>query len=229
VNVVSAAREPQPGDSGEPPRRIAVTPELAASHVVAILRAHGARHVQPVVETLAESGLTCLELTFTIPGMPSVLARLTSHGPSGVTIGAGTVTTMAQARAARDAGAAFLVSPMLCADVLEYSLDEEVPCYPGAWTPTEVATAWRMGASAVKLFPAGTGGVAHLRHLREPFGDIPFVPTGGVDAASAAAYLEAGAIAVGVGGRLIGDALTGGDLAELAARARQFMTALDTG
>jgi len=226
---VNTAQELLPRDSGEPPRRVAVTPELAASRVVAVLRAHAAEHVQPVVETLAEAGLTCLELTFTIPGMPSVLARLASHMPSGVTIGAGTVTTMAQARAALDAGAAFLVSPVLCADVLAYALDREVPCYPGAWTPTEVATAWRMGASAVKLFPAGTGGVAHLRHLREPFGDIPFVPTGGVDAASAAAYLEAGAIAVGVGGRLIGDALTGGDLTALAARARQFMAALPTG
>jgi 2-dehydro-3-deoxyphosphogluconate aldolase / (4S)-4-hydroxy-2-oxoglutarate aldolase len=208
---------------------VAVTPELAASRVVAILRARSAPHVQPVVETLAESGLTCLELTFTIPGMPAVLERLASHGPPGVSIGAGTVTTMGQARAALDAGASFLVSPMLCADVLEYSLDKQVPCYPGAWTPTEVAMAWRMGASAVKLFPAGTGGVAHLRHLREPFGDIPFLPTGGVDAASAAGYLQAGAIAVGVGGRLIGDALTGGDLAALAARARQFMAALHTG
>ena len=229
MNVVSTAQESLPGDSGEPPRRVAVTPELAASRVVAILRAHAAPHVQPVVETLAESGLTCLELTFTIPGMPSVLERLASHVPSGVTIGAGTVTTIGQARAALDAGASFLVSPMLCTDVLEYALDKQVPCYPGAWTPTEVATAWRGGASAVKLFPAGTGGVAHLRHLREPFADIPFVPTGGVDTASAAAYLEAGAIAVGVGGRLIGDALTGGDLAALAARARQFITALHGG
>lgn len=229
MNLPSRTRDPVPGDSGPPPRRVAVTPDLVTSRVVAILRARAVEHVQPVVETLAETGLTCVELTFTIPGMPSVLQRLASRLPSGVTIGAGTVTTIEQARAARDAGAAFLVSPMLCADVVEYSLDQQVPCYPGAWTPTEVAAAWRSGASAVKLFPAGTGGVAHLRHLREPFADIPFLPTGGVDAASAAAFLQAGAIGVGIGGRLIGDALTGGDLAALAARARQLMTALHPG
>jgi 2-dehydro-3-deoxyphosphogluconate aldolase / (4S)-4-hydroxy-2-oxoglutarate aldolase len=219
-NEGSAAAE-----SGQP-ARVAVTPALIASRVFAILRAHAPEHVQPVVETLAETGYSCVELTFTIPDMPAVLRQVASQLAPAVTIGAGTVTTAEQAREAVDAGAVFLASPMLCADVLEYSADVQVPYYPGAWTPTEVAAAWRMGASAVKLFPAGTGGVAHLRHLREPFGEIPFLPSGGVDAESAAGFLKAGAIGVGVGGRLIGDALAGGSLTALAGRARDFMAAL---
>jgi 2-dehydro-3-deoxyphosphogluconate aldolase / (4S)-4-hydroxy-2-oxoglutarate aldolase len=209
--------------------RIAITPHLLASRLVGILRARAVRHVLPVVETLASCGLSCLELTFTIPGMPAVLARLASQLPADVTVGAGTVTTLEQAREAIGAGATFLASPMLCPDVLEHAAHRGVPYYPGAWTATEVSAAWRMGASAVKLFPASSGGVAHLRQLREPFREIAFLPTGGVDAASATEYLRAGAIGVGVGGRLIGDALEGGDLAALAARTRELMTAVRPG
>lgn len=226
VDLSSGVRDTAPAKSAESPRRVAITPRLLKSRLVAILRTHAVGQIRPVAETLASCGVSCLELTFTIPGMPARLARLTSQLAADVTLGAGTVTSLEQARAAVEAGAAFLASPMLCHDVLDYAVERRIPYYPGAWTATEVAAAWSAGASAVKLFPASSGGAAHLRQLHEPFEDIAFLPTGGIDAKSALAFLRAGAIGVGVGSRLVGDALNGGDLAALAARAREFVAAV---
>jgi 2-dehydro-3-deoxyphosphogluconate aldolase / (4S)-4-hydroxy-2-oxoglutarate aldolase len=130
----------------------------------------------------------------------------------------GTVTTAAQAEHAADAGAKFLVCPGLCPGVVEVAAVRGIPCYPGAWTPSEVMTAWDSGATAVKLFPAASGGPAHLRRIRDPLPDVPLIPTGGVGLAEVREYLVSGAIAVGLGSPLIGDALEGGDLGALRAR-----------
>ena len=97
---------------------------------------------------------------------------------------------------------------------------------PGALTPTEIVTAWNSGAAAVKLFPARLGGPRYLRDLREPLPDIPIVPTGGVSAENVGEWFAAGAVAVGVGGTLIGDALDGGDLTALTARATELVKAV---
>jgi len=95
-----------------------------------------------------------------------------------------------------------------------------LPVIGGALTPTEVAASLDAGVAAVKLFPASLGGVSYLRALRDPFPDVPFVPVGEVDASAAQAYLAAGAVAVGVGSPLVGDAASGGSLDALRARAR---------
>ena len=126
------------------------------------------------------------------------------------------------AAAAVEAGATFLVMPVTDVGVIAWGAERGVPVFPGALSPTEVLTAWRAGASAIKLFPASVGGAALLRELRGPFPDIPLMPTGGVTADNARSLIEAGAVAVGVGSWLAGAP----DEATLRERATALMAAV---
>lgn len=198
--------------------------QLLDTGVMAIVRSNRYDYVPQVAQTLAAAGVTCLEITLTVPGALDRLPELIADLPDDVCLGVGTVTSADEAEMAAAAGAAFLVCPALCTDVLETSSRLQIPCYPGAWTPTEVLTAWNAGATAVKLFPAATGGPTHLRRLREPLTHIPIIPTGGVSIEAIPDYLAAGAFAVGMGSPLLGDSLEGGSLDALAERAT---TALD--
>ena len=132
---------------------------------------------------------------------------------------AGTGAPLAeQVRAAVEAGAQACVSPALAPEVIEACREAGVPAIPGAMTPTEIETAWRLGAEMVKVFPASVGGPDYVRAIRAPLPDIPLVPTGGVGIGDAAQYLAAGAVAVGIGSPLLGDACAGGDLDALRER-----------
>lgn len=132
-------------------------------------------------------------------------------------VGAGTVLALEAARRAVDAGASFLVAPHVDPDVVAWAAGRGIPMFPGAATPTEVLAAWRAGAAAVKVFPASSLGAAFVRELRGPLPDIPLVPTGGIAAQNAADYIDAGAVAVGMGSWLFGD----GSAATIADRSRQ--------
>ncbi|GAA1214761.1 bifunctional 4-hydroxy-2-oxoglutarate aldolase/2-dehydro-3-deoxy-phosphogluconate aldolase [Kitasatospora nipponensis] len=177
------------------------------------------------VLTLAEEGITATEVSLTTPGALWVIARARRELGPGATLGAGTVLTGEDAARAADAGAGFLVTPGL-GEHLRRCLPLQLPALIGALTPSEVIAAKESGALAVKLFPASLGGPGHLKALRDPFPTVPFVPVGGVDADSALAYLAAGAVAVGVGSPLVGDAASGGDLAALRERVARWRTAL---
>lgn len=183
--------------------RTALTPQLGRTRVMAILRSADASGLSAVARALADGGVTCLEVTLTTAGALDALARIRAELGPDVAVGAGTVITGDQARDALAAGAEFLVAPVVDTDVVRYAAGRGVACYPGAWTPTEVAQAWRAGAAAVKLFPAATGGPAHLRQLRAPLTDIPLVAVGGVGIDQARDYLDAGARAVGIGSPLL--------------------------
>ena len=195
--------------------RIAAPVQIASTGVVAILRAPSPEHVVRTADALVEGGVTCLELTMTTPGFADSLRGLCERYGDDIIVGAGTVTGSAEAESALAAGAGFIVSPCVSDDVIEAARDAGVPSIVGAWSPTEVSRAWRLGASAVKLFPASSGGVAHLRRLREPFPDIPLIPTGGVTVGLVAEFLRAGALAVGLGGALTGSALRTGEVGGL--------------
>jgi 2-dehydro-3-deoxyphosphogluconate aldolase/(4S)-4-hydroxy-2-oxoglutarate aldolase len=195
---------------------------LKAQRLLAILR--GNRQV--IVSTgltLIECGISCLEVSLTSESALVAIEELSSKAGADVLIGAGTVLTADDARRAASAGAQFTVTPGLGAGA-ESSRAAGLPVLGGALTPTEVSAA-AMTCAAVKLFPASIGGPAYLGALRAPFPDVPFVPVGGVDAELMGAYLAAGAVAVGVGSPLIGDAASGGSLAELASRAKLFRSA----
>lgn len=200
---------------------------LQVCPVVAILRASTAQRFGDVSDVLTESGIRAVEFTFTTPDVLDAIKAYAARKPADVALGAGTVTTADEARAAVDAGASYLVSPALCLDVIDAGNQLGVPVLPGAFTPTEILTAWRAGAAMVKVFPISVGGTAYLHALRGPLPDIPLVPTGGVDLANAGAYLAAGATAIGMGSPLLRTSCEeDGDLELLAERAKGLVSSL---
>lgn len=206
--------------------RIPTSQALRDTGVVAILRAAHAARAEAVVETLVAHGIRCLELTMTTRGALDVVAALAARLPREVDLGVGTVLTAEEVRRAADAGARFVVSPTVVPDVVGAATEVGLASYPGALSPTELATAWDCGASAVKLFPAGPLGPGYLRAVRAPLPDIPVIPTGGIAIDTVPAWMDAGALAVGLGGPLVGDALADdGDLAALADRTRAALAA----
>ena len=198
-----------------------VSAAIAESGLVAVLRAPTADAFPAVADVLVAAGVTALEVTLTSQGAIEAITGLRRQLPSTVVVGAGTVLTADDAKAAVDAGAQFLVSP-----VGETPGGQSVPFYPGAFTPTEVHAAHRAGAPLVKLFPAGGLGPGYLKDLRGPLPGVRIMPTGGIGLDDIAAWLAAGAVAVGLGGPLIGDAATGGSLTALATRARRAADAV---
>ena len=200
---------------------------LRERRLLAIVRADDVRSALACIEVLADEGIDVIEVSLTGRDALAVLAEVRLSFGDTVELGAGTVMTAEQAQSAVAAGASYLVTPSLSAGADE-GVRLGVPVLMGALTPTEVTRAVECGATAVKLFPAEFGGPRYLAALRAPFPDVPFVPVGGVDAAAAGAFLEAGALAVGVGSPLLGDAATGGDLSDLRARARELRSAVAT-
>ncbi|HEX6339963.1 bifunctional 4-hydroxy-2-oxoglutarate aldolase/2-dehydro-3-deoxy-phosphogluconate aldolase [Umezawaea sp.] len=195
---------------------VSFTTALTTHRLVAIVRGDEAR---AVVRVLFESGVRLVEVSLTSPDALEVIADLASEVPEGGWLGVGTIRTPGDVDDAVAAGATFAVSPATTVAV-RASVAAGLPVLAGALTPTEVETALGFGADAVKLFPASLGGVGYLAALRAPFPDVPFVPVGGVGVAEAAAYLEAGAVAVGVGSPLVG-----GGVAGLPARVARFLDA----
>ncbi|MFD5922987.1 bifunctional 4-hydroxy-2-oxoglutarate aldolase/2-dehydro-3-deoxy-phosphogluconate aldolase [Kitasatospora sp. NPDC058201] len=191
---------------------------------LAIVRGRDRDAALRTVLTLAEEGITASEVSLTTTDALWVIDQARRElGPDAL-LGAGTVLSTEDAARAADAGAAFLVTPGLVPGLPQGP--GEPPVLMGALTPGEVMAATGHGALAVKLFPALFGGPAYLNALRAPFPDVPFLPVGGIDATAALAYLAAGAVAVGVGSPLVGDAADGGDQRALRARVAQWRTAL---
>ena len=151
-----------------------------------------------------------------------VIADLTRRLGDDTIIGAGTVLDADSARACVDAGARFIVSPSLDIPTIEACRRLGVPVFPGALTPTEIVTAWKAGADAVKVFPASAvGGAAYLKSLKAPLPHIELIPTGGVSLENAAAFIAAGAFALGVGADLVK-----GDAAAITEKARRYVAAV---
>lgn len=209
------------------PGRIDVTPQLLDQRIVAVLRAPVADRFLDIADTLVAAGIRCLEFTLTSDGALEALRTFAGQADSSdVAVGAGTVLTTADVDAAADAGATFVVSPAVRHDVIARATDQGLACYPGAMTPTEILDAWQAGATAVKVFPAqALGGARYISHLRGPLPQIPLVPTGGIGVDDVAGHLAAGAVAVGVGGPLLGDAPTSGDFRALRERALDLLSA----
>ncbi|BDM67631.1 aldolase [Streptomyces nigrescens] len=194
---------------------------LRTERLVAIIRGSDAEASFRTVMALAEAGLPLVEISLSGKDALGVIRRARAELGDAAWIGAGTVLTGGDARRAAEAGANLIVTPGLGAG-LEESVRQGLATLAGVLTPSEVIAAEALGVSALKLFPASAGGPAYLQALRAPFPELPFVPVGGVDAAIAQAYFDAGAVAVGVGSPLVGDAADGGDLDELRKRAAEF-------
>ncbi|MGI5129755.1 bifunctional 4-hydroxy-2-oxoglutarate aldolase/2-dehydro-3-deoxy-phosphogluconate aldolase [Pseudonocardia sp. CA-107938] len=203
------------------------TAAIADSGLIAVLRSGTAQHYRAVTEALVEAGVRTLEITLTAHGALSALEHIAKdyHG-SDVLVGAGTVVDATQAEMCLEAGATFLVSPAYCADVLAVARIAETAVYPGAMTPTEILTAHRGGASAVKLFPAAALSPRYLLDVHAPLPEITIMPTGGIDIDDIPAWIRAGAGAVGLGSPLLGRAVDDGPAPDLRERARRAVAAV---
>lgn len=199
---------------------------VAGRPVVAVLRAPSADRFAAAVDVLAEAGLPAVEVTLSTAGALECIADLRARHGQSLAIGAGTIRSPQDARAALDAGAQFVVSQVTDAGVATAVREAGVPYVPGALTPNEVIAAWSLQVEAVKISPVGPlGGPAYIRELHGPMPDVPLMPTGGVELDDVPAYFAAGATLVGASARLVRDALlAGGDLAALGARAEHLMT-----
>jgi 2-dehydro-3-deoxyphosphogluconate aldolase / (4S)-4-hydroxy-2-oxoglutarate aldolase len=198
---------------------------LRSRRLMAIVRGTDPGAAASTVLTLAQAGVSLIEVSLTTPDALGVISRVRAELGPEASVGAGTVITAEDAGRAADAGADFVVTPAIVPG-LAAAAGRGLPVLAGALTPTEVAAATRHGAAAVKLFPASLGGVSYLRALLGPFPEVALVPVGGVDEQAARAYLAAGAVAVGVGSPLVGDAASGGPLDDLRVRARRFLAAV---
>ena len=201
--------------------------EILAQRLIGIIRMKRYHHAVEIAESLARGGLTVLEYTMSGEGAIDCVAEVRATLGERVCVGAGTVLDAAAAEAAIAAGARFLVTPAVVPDVIEVGRRRNVPVICGALTPTEVLAATRAGADLVKIFPARLGGPAYIRDLLGPFPQMKFVATGGVSAENARAYLDAGAVAVAVGGNLVSEqAVNEGRWAAIEANARDCVEAV---
>jgi 2-dehydro-3-deoxyphosphogluconate aldolase/(4S)-4-hydroxy-2-oxoglutarate aldolase len=208
------------GPSATTPLRSPVSERLRTGAVIAVLRAASVAQLYPVCDVLVEEGILSLEFTLTTPGLLDALTQLHERYAAVAEVGVGTVTTLQQATAAIASGADYLVTPTMNVPVIALAVETGTAVFPGGLTPTELHAGWQAGATAVKIFPAQSVGPGYLKHLRGPFPDLAAVPSGGVDLEAIRGWLAAGAVAVSLGGPLLGDALQSGDLGALRERCR---------
>lgn len=196
---------------------------LKRNVIIPVVREHDADRARLVIRSLRRVGFRVFEVTMTVPGAFDLISDLSEE--EGLTVGAGTVLSADEARRAAVAGASFVVSPAGIAEVAEAAHAGGAAVILGALTPSEVVAARRMGADAIKIFPADSvGGPKHVKALGTVFPDLPFIPTGGVDADNLRAHLEAGAHSVGVGSALS----RGRDATEIEASGRRYLDTLET-
>lgn len=200
--------------------------DLTRARVMAIIRGTDGEAAVATSLALFEEGIRFVEISLTTPGACAAIEKVRARLPEGAQIGAGTVLTAGEVAEVEAAGAQFVVTPAVTPSIA-VAAGRGLPVAAGALTPTEAWTAVQQGASVVKLFPASIGGPAYLKAVRDPFPQIPFVAVGGVGLEELEGYLAVGAIGVGVGSPLVGDAASGGDLDALRSRARAYVAAAE--
>jgi 2-dehydro-3-deoxyphosphogluconate aldolase/(4S)-4-hydroxy-2-oxoglutarate aldolase len=196
--------------------------------IIPVVRAASVEHANRAVEAICAGGVRVVEITMTVPNAVSVIRELAQERGKDVLIGAGTVTNAHQAEECINAGAQFLVSPGLSVQVLQTAKANDILAIPGALTPTELMNAHENGARLVKIFPCGNvGGAKYLKSLKAPFPHANLIPTGGVNLATAADFIAAGAFALGVGADLVDPvALREGNLEKITSAARELVNAV---
>jgi 2-dehydro-3-deoxyphosphogluconate aldolase / (4S)-4-hydroxy-2-oxoglutarate aldolase len=192
--------------------------------LVPVIRAQSPDEASRAIEAIRAGGIDVIEITMTVPGAIPLITEIAQRFPDAI-VGAGTVLDADTARACILAGARFVVSPALDLGTIECCRRYGIAVLPGALTPTEVLKAWQAGADIVKVFPAGAlGGASYIKALKAPFPQIDLIPTGGVSVDTAPAFIQAGAIALGVGADLVDlKALREGKAELLTERARRYV------
>ena len=170
--------------------------------LVGIIRNVSPEDVKRILPIYREAGLTTVEITMNTPGATDMIRYALENEHYGLNIGAGTVCTKDDLDAALDAGAQFIVTPVLSKKVIKSCVKKGVPVFPGAYTPTEIFQAWSWGASMVKIYPATALGPGYIKDVKAPMNQLKLLPTGGVSLENMEAFLKAGANGLGIGGQL---------------------------
>lgn len=196
--------------------------------IVAVVRANDGSQLVEVCRALADGGIDVAEITFTVPDAIDVLKAVKRDLGNRILLGAGTILDPETARAAILAGAEYLVSPTLNLEVIAMARRYGKLSMPGAFTPTEILTAYEAGADIVKIFPAEIVGPAYFKAIRGPLPQVRMMPTGGVDTTTAEKFLDAGACCLGMGSMLIDPkALAAGDMAKIRETAAKYRGIVD--
>jgi 2-dehydro-3-deoxyphosphogluconate aldolase/(4S)-4-hydroxy-2-oxoglutarate aldolase len=199
---------------------------LKQEKIVAIFRGIEDRHADKAAKALIDGGIKMMEVTMNTEGALSMISRWRDNFGELAAIGAGTVLDLEMAREAVAAGAQYLISPNLDEAVVSFGMERGVSVWPGVMTPTEIVKAWKAGAEAVKIFPMGTLGWKYLAEIKAPLNLIPMIATGGVDLDNLPDYFNAGAIAVGMGSKLVNlDWVRNGEFERMTERVRLFTEA----
>ena len=199
--------------------------KIAEVGLVPVIRARSADEAMKVVDAICAGGVPILEITMTVPGAIAVMEQVSRRFGSDVVLGAGTVLDPETARGCILAGARFVVSPALNVATIEMCRRYSVAVVPGALTPTEVVAAWTAGADVVKVFPCGAvGGASYIKSLKAPLPHVELIPTGGVSVKTAADFIRAGALALGVGADLVDTkAVREGNAKLVTEKAREYL------
>ena len=208
-------------------RRAAVTAQIEALGVVAVIRLKDPATLRAVVDAMAQGGVRALEVTMTVPRAVDLIRELAPTLPGDFLLGAGTVTDVATALAVIDAGASFVVGPVFRPDVIAACHERDVAALPGCFSPTEILAAHESGADIVKLFPATALGPQFIRDVRAPLPQVKLMPTGGVTLDNAGDWIRAGAVAVGLGSALLdAKAIEGGRWSVITDNARRVVASV---
>ena len=211
------------------PRHV-ISESIRQTGIVAIMRANSSEQLLAAADAVKAGGVNAIEVTMTTPGAISVIEQATSRYGEEVIFGVGSVLDPETARAAILAGAQFVVCPTLRLSTIEMAHRYDVPVVPGAYTATEVLTAWEAGADMVKVFPSSVGGPGYIKALKGPLPQIPLVPVGGVNLDTTADFIRAGAEVVGVGGSLINQKLLdAGEFETITENARRYREEVQKG
>lgn len=199
--------------------------QLMHDKIVAIVRLDSGEELMKVTEALKAGGISAIEFTLTTPGALEMIAQAKAAFGDSVLLGAGTVLDAETARAAILAGAEFIVTPATNFETIKLCKRYGKPVMPGALTPTEILNAWEAGADFVKVFPVSSmGGADYIKAVAAPLPQVRMAPTGGISADNAASFLKAGAVALGVGGKLVDkNVVAKGDWAAITAEAKKLV------
>nr|MBI1229408.1 bifunctional 4-hydroxy-2-oxoglutarate aldolase/2-dehydro-3-deoxy-phosphogluconate aldolase [Cytophagales bacterium] len=171
--------------------------------LVAILRNFPSDSLLSIAKCMVTAGISTMEVTVNTPGALNSIQNLREQFGDKLSIGAGTVCTLNDMHLALDAGAQFIVMPICQEDVINYCVIHKIPVFPGAYTPTEIYKAWQLGATMVKVFPAGDLGPSYIKDVLAPLDEVKLMPTGGVTMENIGSFFAAGAKAVGIGGGIV--------------------------
>lgn len=183
--------------------RSEILSHITSTGVVAVIRMKDTRRLAKVIEAVRLGGVKSIEITMTVPGAVEIIRELAKSVPADVRVGAGTVMDRDTAIAVIDAGAQFVVGPVLDFQIIKVCAERDRVVMPGCFSPTEIHSAWRAGADIVKVFPATSLGPKYFKDIRGPFPDLRLMPTGGVTIDNVGEWIAAGAVAVGIGSDLL--------------------------